>query len=174
LKRLLEFMADGKHRGRVVFLGLTNRPDLIDAALKRPGRFDRAIPILPPGEEERAEIFSVMFRKYAINHDLSAEDLNRAAAETDGYTGAEIEALVLKDVAEDAGSGVVMAEHIQYALEVFRPTTGDIEMMTQLALKEANDLDLLPPAYRQKVLEKRDRKLQVITGGTNEGRKRRN
>ncbi|MFZ5592445.1 MAG: AAA family ATPase, partial [Bacillota bacterium] len=176
LKRLLEFMADGKHRGRVVFLGLTNRPDLIDAALKRPGRFDRAIPILPPGEEERAEIFSVMFRKYAISHDLSAEDLNRAAAETDGYTGAEIEALVLKaaDVAEDAGSDLVMAEHIQYALEVFRPTTGDIEMMTQLALKEANDLDLLPPAYRQKVLEKRDRKLQVITGGTNEGRKRRN
>jgi len=176
LKRLLEFMADGRHRGRVVFLGLTNRPDLIDAALKRPGRFDRAIPILPPGEEERAEIFSVMFRKYAISHDLSAEDLNRAAAATDGYTGAELEALVLKaaDVAEDAGSDVVLAEHIQYALEVFRPTTGDIEMMTQLALKEANDLDLLPPAYRQKVMEKRDRKLQLITGGSNEGRKRRN
>ncbi len=176
LKRLLEFMSDGRHRGRVVFLGLTNRPDLIDAALKRPGRFDRAIPILPPGEEERAEIFSVMFRKYAISHDLSAEDLNRAATATDGYTGAELEALVLKaaDVAEDAGSGVVLAEHIQYALEVFRPTTGDIEMMTQLALKEANDLDLLPPAYRQKVMEKRDRKLQVVTGGTNEGRKRRN
>ena len=175
-KRLLEFMADDRHRGRVVFLGMTNRPDLIDAALKRPGRMDRKVPILPPDEGERADIFRVVFSKYEIVNALSGEELEAAAVATDGYTGAEIAALVLKaaDVAEDSGSDSVRAEHLQYALEVYRPTTGDIELMTQLALRECDDLDLLPVAYRQKMMEKRDRKLQLITGGSNEGRKRRN
>jgi SpoVK/Ycf46/Vps4 family AAA+-type ATPase len=175
-KRLLEFMADDRHRGRVVFLGMTNRPDLIDAALKRPGRMDRKVPVLPPDEGERADIFRVVFTKYAISQALSGEELEAAAAATDGYTGAEIRALVLKaaDVAEDAGSDTVKPEHLQYALEVFRPTTGDIDMMTQLALKECDDIDLLPMAYRQKLVEKRGRKLQLAAGGSNEGRKRRN
>ncbi|MCL6477497.1 MAG: ATP-binding protein [Peptococcaceae bacterium] len=175
-KRLLEFMADDRRRGRTVFLGLTNRPDLIDAALKRPGRMDRKFPVLPPDEEERADIFQVVFRRYGISHALSGEDLKAAAAATGGYTGAEIRALVLKaaDVAEDAGSEKVKADHLRYALEVFRPTTGDIDMMTQLALKECDDLDLLPAAYRQKMMEKRDRKLQVVSGGSGGGRKRRN
>ncbi|MFZ5650723.1 MAG: ATP-binding protein [Bacillota bacterium] len=175
-KRLLEFMADDRHRGRTVFLGLTNRPDLIDSALKRPGRMDRKFPVLPPDEEERVDVFQVVFRRYGISHTLSEEELKAAAAATDGYTGAEIRALVLKaaDVAEDAGSETVKADHLRYALEVFRPTTGDIDMMTQLALKECDDLDLLPAAYRQKMMEKRDRKLQVVSGGSGGGRKRRN
>jgi SpoVK/Ycf46/Vps4 family AAA+-type ATPase len=137
---------------------------------------DRKVPVLPPDEGERADIFRVVFTKYAISHALSGEELEAAAAATDGYTGAEIRALVLKaaDVAEDAGSDTVKSEHLQYALEVFRPTTGDIDLMTQLALKECDDIDLLPMAFRQKMVEKRGRKLQLAAGGSNEGRKRRN
>lgn len=157
-KRLLEYMSDVRHRGKVVFVGLTNRPDLLDAALKRPGRFDRKIPVLPPNEEERQDIFRVMFAKYGIAHKV---DLAKAATQTDGYTGAEIEALVLKalEVAEDAGSDVVTDEHLAHALEAYVPTTRNIQAQVRLALAECNDKDLLPPQYREFLDERRREKV---------------
>lgn len=174
-KRLLEFMSDTRHRGKVVFIGLTNRPDKMDAALKRPGRFDKKLPVLPPDTEERADIYRVMCKKYNITCSLSEEELQEAAEATEGYTGAEIEALVLKaaEVAEDSGSEAIHVRHIRYALEVYRPTTQSIEEMTRLALEECNDLELLPPAYRQKLAEKRVRKLQVV-GESGQARRKRN
>jgi len=152
-KRLLEYMSDMKHRGKVVFIGLSNRPDLIDAALKRPGRFDRKIPVLPPDANERLPIFRVMFKKYGIAYDA---DLSIFAEATDGYTGAEIEALVLKalEVAEDSGSDKVSNTHIAKALNAYVPTTRDIQTQIRLAIAECNDKDLLPPAYRH-LLEER-------------------
>lgn len=156
-KRLLEFMSDSRHRGKVVFIGLTNRPDKMDAALKRPGRFDKKVPILTPNKEERAEILKMMFKKYDIKYLMSDEIIKEVAGEkTDGYTGAEIEALVLKatDVAEDRGDKYVDATHLFYACEVYRPTTQNINEMTKLALEECNDLELLPEEYRQQLKEK--------------------
>lgn len=152
-KMLLEFMADTNNRGRIVFLGMTNRPDMIDAALKRPGRFDRKIPILPPDTDERQEVLRVIFNKYDIAYDL---DLAPIAEATDGYTGAELETLVLKahEVAEDNGHNTVTLEDVKYALDVYVPTTGDIQRQTLLALQECNDKDLLPPKYRD-ILEQR-------------------
>jgi len=147
-KRLLEYMSDPKHRGRVVFVGLTNRPDLMDAALKRPGRFDRKVPILPPDERERADIFKVMFTKYKIDFDADL-DISQAAKKTNSYTGAEIEALVLKalEISEDAGSNKVAAQHLEQALKAYIPTTGDIQSQVRLALAECNDRDLVPPQW---------------------------
>jgi len=173
-KRLLEFMSDTRHRGKVVFVGLTNRPDKMDAALKRPGRFDKKVPILPPDTNERADIYRVMCRKYGLACALSEEEMQEVAEATDGYTGAEIEALVLKaaEVAEDSGSEEISAENVRYALEVYRPTTQSIEEMTRLALEECNDLELLPPAYRQKVAERRARKLHVVGEGGQSRKKR--
>lgn len=145
-KRLLEYMSDTKHRGKVVFVGLTNRPDLMDAALKRPGRFDRKVPVLPPDEKERIEIFKVMFSKYGIAYEAN---LAQAAKKANGYTGAEIEALVLKalEVSEDAGSDKVTSEHLEHALKTYVPTTRDIQNQIRLALAECNDRDLVPPAW---------------------------
>lgn len=154
-KRQLEFMSDDRHRGKIVFLALTNRPDLLDAALKRPGRFDRKIPVLPPNTEERQDIFRVMFAKYDIEHKV---DLQYAANQTDGYTGAEIEALVLKalEVAEDHSTAkIVMDEHMDHALEAYVPTTRDIQQQVKLALAECNDRDLLPQAYRNQLDERK-------------------
>lgn len=147
-RRLLEFMSDTSHRGRIVFVGLTNRPDLLDPALKRPGRFDRKVPVLPPGRDERRDIFRVVFEKYGI---ACTADLGRAAAATEGYTGAEIEALVLKalEVAEDSGSAVVEDCHLEHALQAYIPTTRDVQAQVRLALAECNDRDLVPPEYRR-------------------------
>lgn len=152
-KRLLEYMSDTKRRGKTVFLAMSNRPDLLDAALKRPGRFDRKIPVLPPDTGERQSIFEVMLKKYNIAYDA---DLSIFAEATDGYTGAEIEALVLKalEVAEDSGSDKVSNTHLAKALDAYVPTTRDIQAQVRLAIAECNDKDLLPPAYRH-LLEER-------------------
>ena len=163
-KRLLEFMSDTRNRGQVVFIGLTNRPDLMDPALKRPGRFDKKVPVLPPDTEERIEIINVVLHRYGIcfSEDF---DFREVAEATEGYTGAELEALVLKasDVAEDAGGNCVEIAHMRHALEVYRPTTQGIEDMTRLALAECNDLDLLPPAYQDKLTSKiKNRELRIV------------
>lgn len=156
-KRLLEFMSDTRHRGKIVFVGLTNRPDKMDPALKRPGRFDRKIPVLPPDEVERLDIFRVMFQKYAI---VWEGDLAPTVNRTEGYTGAEIEALVLKalEIAEDEGSQVVKEKHLERALEAYVPTTRDIQAQVRLALQECNDKDMLPPQYRHLLDERRQKK----------------
>ena len=67
-KRLLEFMSDTGNRGQVLFLAATNRPDLLDAALRRPGRFDKKIPFLIPDESERAAIIQVMATTLPSGH----------------------------------------------------------------------------------------------------------
>ncbi|MGB9886488.1 MAG: ATP-binding protein [Moorellales bacterium] len=154
LRRLMEFMGDPANRGKILWLGLSNRPDLLDPALKRPGRFDKKVPILAPEAAEREQIFRVMFRKYGLAWE---GDFSAAVAATEGWTGAEIEALVLKayEVADDQGAAVVTEAHLAEALERYFPTTGAIEEMTALAVAECNDADLLPPRYREKLRERR-------------------
>lgn len=145
-QRLLEYMSDTKHRGRVVFLAATNRPDLLDAALKRPGRFDKKVPFFAPDEDERVDIVRVLSTRY-LGEPLPGDVIAAAAARTDGWTGAELEALVLK-VGELMDDGHKQLDAAKLALERFRPSTRDIEWMTDLALAEINDLDLVPPRYQ--------------------------
>ncbi|WP_332450537.1 CDC48 family AAA ATPase [Methanoculleus sp.] len=76
----------------VVVLGATNRPDMLDEALLRPGRFDRIIYVPPPDREGRKKIFEV----YLKNREILANDVNieELVDRTEGYVGADIEALV--------------------------------------------------------------------------------
>jgi transitional endoplasmic reticulum ATPase len=77
----------------VVVIGATNRPDMIDPALLRPGRLERHIFVPPPDEGGRKQIFDVYLKGVA---DMLAEDLNvdDLVIKTDGFVGADIEALV--------------------------------------------------------------------------------
>lgn len=145
-QRLLEFMSDTQHRGEIVFLAATNRPDLMDAALRRPGRFDRKIPFLVPDLKERDNIFQVMTRRYLGQ---AVEVSEETLAATEGWTGAEIEAAVVKagEIIEDEDQEITWA--IQSATERLSPSTADIELMTYLAVQECNDRDLLPPKYQE-------------------------
>lgn len=154
-RRLLEYMSDSRRRGRVVFVGITNRPDLLDPALKRPGRFDVKLPVLPPGPGERIEVFHAVCRKYGIPAEM--KDFSAFVRETENWTGAEIEALVLKawEVAGDSGSPVLRDEHLKEALELYLPSTQQVEEMTRLALREVNDLSTLPPEYRHLLRERK-------------------
>jgi transitional endoplasmic reticulum ATPase len=75
----------------VVIIGATNRPDMIDQALLRPGRFDKLLYVPVPDLEARKEIFKIHIRDRPLGKDISIEDLSRR---TDGYSGADIQAVV--------------------------------------------------------------------------------
>ncbi len=91
VSQLLTLMDGLKERGKVIVIGATNRPDAIDPALRRPGRFDREIEIPPPDKRARREILAVHTRNMPLADDV---DLNKIAEMTHGYTGADLAALV--------------------------------------------------------------------------------
>lgn len=151
-RRLLEFMSDTSHRGRVIFLAATNRPDLLDAALKRPGRMDQKLVFPIPDGEQRASIFEVMLNKYAPDRwHVDSKLVKRKAiiTQTEGFTGAEIETVVIKanELALRDSAEFVTADHVLQALKLTRRTTQSVEFMTAIALVEVNDLEFLPEGY---------------------------
>lgn len=162
--RVMEFMSDTAHRGHIVWLAATNRPDLLDAAFKRPGRFNAKIPmLLPLTADERVELFHVMFRKYGLvfnNGSRRATELKlkEAAEKTDGYSGAEIESIVIKSnqVAgrSDRDPGEVAGPDLLHAVGCIASSTRSVEFMTALALAEVNDLEFVPEQYRAQAANK--------------------
>ena len=88
--QLLTLMDGLKSRGQVVVIGATNRPDSLDPALRRPGRFDREIEIGVPDTEERKEVLEIHTRNMPLADDV---DLDKIANTTHGFVGADLESL---------------------------------------------------------------------------------
>ena len=88
--QLLALMDGLNDRGNVIVLGATNRPDSVDPALRRPGRFDREFEISVPNEDGRLEILLIHTRGMPVSDDIDLKDL---ASELHGYTGADIKSL---------------------------------------------------------------------------------
>ena len=88
--QLLTMMDGLEERGQVVVIGATNRVDAIDAALRRPGRFDREIEIGVPSEPDRIEIMKIHTRGMPLSEDVVLEVL---AQQTHGFVGADLAAL---------------------------------------------------------------------------------
>lgn len=88
--QLLTLMDGLKSRGQVVVIGATNRPDSIDPALRRPGRFDREIEIGVPDQDERKEILEIHTRNMPLTDDVNLKEL---ASVTHGFVGADLESL---------------------------------------------------------------------------------
>jgi len=121
----------------VIVIAATNRPDMVDPALLRPGRLDRLIYIQPPDRETRQRIFEVHLRGKPIGGDIAIEELARI---TDKYVGADIAAIVKEAVMaalrEFLASGIpeeqvpreasqqiiVMRRHFETALRSVKPT----------------------------------------------------
>ena len=90
VSQLLTLMDGMKSRGKVVVIAATNRPDSIDPALRRPGRFDREIEIGIPDDKERFEILSIHTRGMPIDEKVDLEQISKI---THGFVGADLEAL---------------------------------------------------------------------------------
>ena len=88
--QLLALMDGLKSRGEVVVIGATNIPNVLDSALRRPGRFDREITISIPDKNARLEILHIHIRGMPLASDV---DLERIAEITHGFVGADLEAL---------------------------------------------------------------------------------
>jgi transitional endoplasmic reticulum ATPase len=90
VSQMLAVMDGLKSRGKVVVIGATNRPNALDPALRRPGRFDREIEIGVPNKDGRLQILQIHTRGMPLDKDV---DLQRLANVTHGFVGADLEAL---------------------------------------------------------------------------------
>ncbi len=162
IARLKEFMSDPTHRGRIIFMMMTNRPDKLDTDMKRPGRFDLKIPFFSPqNSDERAAIVRAVLRRHKLEADLPDETLLPILEDLEGYAAADLEALVLM-ANDDLKSGVlpagvddpptvITAPFLAQAAHDFLPTreTAMISYMELLAVHEASNRRLLPPRFRE-------------------------
>ena len=107
----------------VVVIGATNRPDIIDPSLLRPGRFDRLVLIPAPDRDARLKIFKIHTEKMKLEKDV---DLEKLADITDNYSGADIEALcreaAMLAIREDEKAKSVSKKHFETAMESVRAT----------------------------------------------------
>jgi transitional endoplasmic reticulum ATPase len=90
VSQLLTLMDGLESRGKVVVIAATNRPDALDPALRRPGRFDREIEIGIPDEKSRLEILQIHTRGMPLESDVKLEEMARV---THGFVGADLQAL---------------------------------------------------------------------------------
>ena len=115
----------------VVVVAATNRPDILDTALLRPGRFDRIILVPVPDTPVREQIFNVHLKKMPLEADVDVKEL---AEKTKGYVGADIEGVCreagMMALRENIEVKKVAKKHFEEALQKVRPSvTEDIEKM---------------------------------------------
>ncbi len=91
VSQLLTLMDGLKGRGKVIVIAATNRPNAIDPALRRPGRFDREIMLGVPNERGRLEILNIHTRNMPLDKNV---DMKYLAAITHGFVGADLESLI--------------------------------------------------------------------------------
>jgi AAA family ATPase len=109
---------------KVIIIAATNRPDLIDSALMRPGRLDRIVYVKLPDEITREEIFKIKLAKIPIDIDVDIKELVKA---TEGYSGAEIESVckeaALKALEDSFDVEKISMKFFLKALEIVTPRT---------------------------------------------------
>jgi len=161
--QLLTLMDGLKSRGQVVVMAATNRPDDLDEAIRRPGRFDRELRINPPREDGRKEILKIHTRGMPLEE--REKILNEFSEKTLGYTGADLEVLCkeaalravkpfyseLVNLSEDSESSensdkklelrkqellsqiAITLEHFAYAFKIVEPSA-----MREVLIKKPN------------------------------------
>jgi len=112
LMQLLSEMDGFKSRGNVRIIAATNRPDILDPALLRPGRFDRFISIPMPNKDARAIILRIHSRRMKLSEDVDFEELTSL---TEGTNGSD-----LKAIAMEAGMFAVREERRSVSMDDFR------------------------------------------------------
>ncbi len=122
VSQILTQMSGIEDLHNVVVIGATNRPDILDPALLRPGRFDRQILVPAPDEKARLEVLKIHTKKMP----LKGVDLKRLAKATEGYSGADLEALAreagINALRENINAKEVTKKHFDSALKKVHPS----------------------------------------------------
>ena len=153
--QLLSLMDGLNSRGKVVVIGATNRPNSIDEALRRPGRFDREIEIGIPDRDGRLEILEIHTRGMPLAEDV---DLKWLADKTHGYAGADLSALT-KEAAMAALRRVLPDVDLE-AEEIPKDVLNSI-LVTRDDFKNALK-DMQPSTMREVLIEKPNVKWEDI------------
>ena len=166
IARLKEFMSDTSHRGRVVILMMTNRPDKLDTDLKRPGRFDHKIPFFfPESTEERQLILEALGRKNKLQLAEGAS-MTEAAEGTEGYSSAELEAVLLAAAnhSADQEHEFITAEDLRVAVSDVIPSRDSrmLEFMEMLAVFESSSRRMLPERFKDMDTEEVHARLDLL------------
>mgnify|MGYP001306201088 FL=1 len=135
VNQLLSSMDGVEGMEGVIVVAATNRPEMIDPALMRSGRFERVLHIPPPDKESRAAILEI----HAKDMPLGRFKLEDIATKMDNYTGADIEAVCREAalIAMRDGKKTVSKKHFEMAVDRVRPTVTD-EMMDYYGRMESN------------------------------------
>jgi transitional endoplasmic reticulum ATPase len=155
--QLLALMDGMEARGKVVVIGATNRPDSLDPALRRPGRFDREIEIGVPNRQSRLEVLQIHTRGMPLSKDVNQEKL---ADVTHGFVGADLAAL-----AREAGMRSLRRVLPELDLEV---EAIPAEILNKIEVNNDDFLDALremePSAMREVMVESPNVKWEDIGG----------
>ena len=157
VSQLLTEMNGLEELENVVVIATTNRPDLIDSALLRPGRFDFQVHIPMPDESARRKIFEIHTKEKPVAEDV---DLDQLASKTEGYNGADIAAVCqeaaaeagreyinsvkIEDIPESVGNIRITQEYFDMALEKIFPSVDEraIEFYEDMKTRLGKRLDV--------------------------------
>ncbi|GGI67545.1 ATP-dependent zinc metalloprotease FtsH [Saccharopolyspora subtropica] len=142
LNQLLVEMDGFDSRGGIILIAATNRPDILDPALLRPGRFDRQIPVSAPDLRGRRAILNVHSKGKPLAQDV---DLDSLAKRTVGFSGADLENVVNEAALLTAREGG--------------------QLITAAALEEAVDRVIGGPRRKSKIISERDKKITAYHEG---------
>ena len=158
VSQLLTEMNGLEELENVVVIATTNRPDLIDSALLRPGRFDFQVHIPMPDESARRSIFEIHTKEKPVAEDI---DLDQLASRTEGYNGADISAVCreaaaeagreyinsvkMEDIPESLGNIRITQEYFDMALEKIVPSVDErvIEYYQDMKARLGKRLDVV-------------------------------
>ena len=122
----------------ILVIGATNRPDMLDPALLRPGRFDRILLVNAPEEEGRLQILNVHTKKMPLAKDVNLKDI---AKKTIGYTGADLEALAreaaMLSLRESIDAKIVSKKHFEEASKKIKPSVSKPTIEVYKKIEEA-------------------------------------
>lgn len=142
-------MSDSANRGKVIWVLASSRPDLLEVDLKRPGRVDLKIPVLPTSTlTESADLLIAMARRY--NLELLAGDLSQLSSLPQLLTPGAAESLIVKAYRMVRTEGIAAGAAVARCLENYQnPVPHDVlEMQMRLAIREATDLSFVPEALQ--------------------------
>ncbi len=174
---IMTWLSDESRSGRIVVVGATNRPDLLDSALIRSGRFDAILPALPPqaGDAKgRLEILKALTKKqnFKFSNELQATlnskdtGIGKLLHDQRIWTGAEME-VVLKEAIDNAifaDRNAISLTDFNQALADVLPSTREVEKMIDLSLLFVNHLGYCPEDWRDRATKKGDLMTSIKSG----------
>ena len=167
VNQLLTEMDGLEELNDTIVIAATNRPDVLDTALLRPGRFDRIVLVGVPDKEARKSIFSIQMKEMPIEGDDKGDEegkskvkdaiINKLVDKTEGYVGADIEAVcreaAMLELRENGEAKTVSVKSFEKALQKVRPSASkDIqkayaELQEKFSSAKANEMKAERPSY---------------------------